>query len=155
VKRDKLDKKAEAGIFIGYSTTSKAYRVFQPQTGKILISRDVHFAEDKQWSWEKDKQNQFFDLSLIKDEHIDDPAVRGTRLLSDIYEKCNVAVLEPENFAEAKMDPKWIDAMQEELNMIENGSKNVIGVKWVFRTKLNADGSINKHKARLVVKGYA
>lgn len=33
--------------------------------------------------------------------------------------------------------------------------KNVISVKWVFRTKLNADGSINKHKARLVVKGYA
>lgn len=27
-----------------------------------------------------------------------------------------------------------------------------IGVKWVFRTKLNADSSINKHKARLVVK---
>ena len=25
----------------------------------------------------------------------------------------------------------------------------------MFRTKLNADGSINKHKARLVVKGYA
>ena len=24
-----------------------------------------------------------------------------------------------------------------------------------YRTKLNADGSINKHKARLVVKGYA
>ena len=46
VKRDKLDKKAEVGIFIGYSTTSKAYIVFQPQTGKILIGRDVHFAED-------------------------------------------------------------------------------------------------------------
>ena len=25
----------------------------------------------------------------------------------------------------------------------------------MFRTKLNADGSINKHKAKLVVKGYA
>lgn len=33
--------------------------------------------------------------------------------------------------------------------------KNVIGVKWVFRTKINADGSINKHKARLAEKRYA
>ena len=33
--------------------------------------------------------------------------------------------------------------------------RKVIGVKWVFRTKLNADCSINKHKAKLVVKGYA
>ncbi|KAE8691461.1 transcription factor TCP14-like [Hibiscus syriacus] len=33
--------------------------------------------------------------------------------------------------------------------------RKVIGVKWVFRTKFNADGSINKHKARLLVKGYA
>ena len=33
--------------------------------------------------------------------------------------------------------------------------KKVIGVKWVFRTKINVDGSINKHKTRLVVKEYA
>jgi len=33
--------------------------------------------------------------------------------------------------------------------------KKPIGVKWVYRTKLNVDGTINKHKARLVVKGYA
>ena len=33
--------------------------------------------------------------------------------------------------------------------------RKVIGMKWIYRTKLNVDNSINKHKARLVVKGYA
>lgn len=30
-----------------------------------------------------------------------------------------------------------------------------IGVKWVFRTKLNENGDVEKYKARLVAKGYA
>lgn len=34
-------------------------------------------------------------------------------------------------------------------------NRKVIGVKWVYKTKINPDGSINKHKARLVMKGYA
>lgn len=33
--------------------------------------------------------------------------------------------------------------------------KKPIGVKWVYRTKFHPDGSMNKYKARLVVKGYA
>jgi hypothetical protein len=55
--------------------------------------------------------------------------------------------------------------MQEEISMIEKNctwelvdkplGKNIIGVKWIFRTKLNADSTINKHKARLVINGYA
>ena len=55
--------------------------------------------------------------------------------------------------------------MQEEMKMIKKNEtwqlverpKNhkVIRVKRVFKTKLNPNGSICKHKARLVVKGYA
>ncbi|KAI5317552.1 hypothetical protein L3X38_037259 [Prunus dulcis] len=33
--------------------------------------------------------------------------------------------------------------------------KPVIGVKWVFKTMLNLDGIVQKHKAGLVAKGYA
>ena len=48
MKRDKLDKKVEVGIFVGYSTLSKAYRVFQPHTSRVIVSRDVHFARNEQ-----------------------------------------------------------------------------------------------------------
>ena len=33
------------------------------------------------------------------------------------------------------------------------GSKP-LGYKWIFKKKMKADGSIDKYKARLVVKGY-
>lgn len=32
--------------------------------------------------------------------------------------------------------------------------RDVIGVKWIFKTKFNQDGSIQKHKARLVARGF-
>lgn len=39
------------------------------------------------------------------------------------------------------------------VDKLEN--RKIIGVEWVFRTKLNADCSINKYKAKPIVKGYA
>ena len=107
------------------------------------------------------KKNQNFEFL---DENIGDIPIRGTKSLYDVYQMCNVAVFELAGFNEAVEDKKWRVAMQEELNMIEKNNtwelvdrpthKKAIGVKWVYRTKLNSDGSVNKHKARLVVKDY-
>ncbi|KAG8482655.1 hypothetical protein CXB51_024461 [Gossypium anomalum] len=67
--------------------------------------------------------------------------------------------------SEAWMGKKpWI-AMKEEMHAIKINStwelvdvpegKIVVGLKWVFRTKYNAGGNIQKHKAQLVAKGYS
>eukprot|EP00253_Pinus_taeda_P018634 PITA_18634 len=68
------------------------------------------------------------------------------------------------HFEDAIKDKKWIEAMDEEMNAIERNKtwdlvelpkgKKVIGVKWVYKTKCNAEGKIERHKARLVVKWY-
>jgi hypothetical protein len=41
MKRDKLDKKVEAEILIGYSSISKVYKIFLPQRNNVIISMDV------------------------------------------------------------------------------------------------------------------
>ena len=56
VKRDKLDKKVEPGIFVGYSSISKACRIYLPQSNKVIISRDVQFFQLDNWSWDNDKK---------------------------------------------------------------------------------------------------
>ena len=33
--------------------------------------------------------------------------------------------------------------------------RDVIGLKWIYKTKYNEDGLIQKHKAHSVAKGYA
>jgi len=59
---------------------------------------------------------------------------------------------------------KWLDAMKDKLkSMTQNcvwdlvelpeGCKRV-GCKWVFKTKRDSHGNVERYKARLVVKGF-
>ena len=47
--RSKLDDKAVKTIFIGYK--HRGYKLYNPMTKKVIISRDVTFAEDEEWQW--------------------------------------------------------------------------------------------------------
>ena len=78
---------------------------------------------------------------------------------------------EPCTYQEAISSPEaphWREAIKKELDSIDrNGTWEIIprnelpkgrqpiDSKWVFKRKLNPDGTIEKYKARLVAKGYA
>nr|GFD06111.1 ribonuclease H-like domain, reverse transcriptase, RNA-dependent DNA polymerase [Tanacetum cinerariifolium] len=97
---------------------------------------------------------------------------RGFKKLTDIYQntqevETNTLLLteeEPRNYKEASTDEKWIEAMEIELDSINKNNtwtlttlppdQKAIGLKWVFKTKKDAEGKIIKYKARLVAKGY-
>ncbi|KAI5334414.1 hypothetical protein L3X38_024547 [Prunus dulcis] len=94
-----------------------------------------------------------------------DHTPRKYKSISEIYEKCNMCIIEPESFEEAAKDDSWKKAMEDEILMINKyntwelmnrpSNKPIIGVKWVYKTKLNLDGSVQKNKAWLVAKGYS
>jgi hypothetical protein len=50
VHRKKLDNKCTRCVLLGVSEDSKAYKLYNPVDEKIIISRDVVFEEDKEWS---------------------------------------------------------------------------------------------------------
>lgn len=55
-KRKKLDDKGEKCIFSGYDKRSKAYRLYNPLTKKLIISRDVEFDESDYWRWSEEER---------------------------------------------------------------------------------------------------
>ncbi|PKU84004.1 Retrovirus-related Pol polyprotein from transposon TNT 1-94 [Dendrobium catenatum] len=70
----------------------------------------------------------------------------------------------PSCFSEAVKHEVWRKAMSLEFEALQQQGTwvlvpsspglNVLGNKWIFRTKYNSDGSLARYKARLVAKGF-
>ena len=85
-----------------------------------------------------------------------------------VQEPVGEAPHEPSTFEEAMASPQrdeWIKAMDAEYQaLLENGTweiddlppdRKVVGCKWVFKIKLDANGQIARYKARLVAQGFS
>jgi hypothetical protein len=73
--------------------------------------------------------------------------------------------VEPTCFEQAVGNPKWDNAMDEEMATLDANAtweltalskdKKTIGCKWVYKVKHNVDGFVSRYKEKLVAKGYA
>ena len=48
----KLSDRSVPGVFLGYETGTKGYRVYDPVKDKLMVSRDIIFDEQTAWNWE-------------------------------------------------------------------------------------------------------
>ena len=71
---------------------------------------------------------------------------------------------DPLTFEEVVEDEVSTEAMDEEIECIEKNQtselvdvpkdKDVINFKWIYKTKQDFDGNVQKHKARMVARGF-
>ncbi|XP_022679612.1 uncharacterized protein LOC111256233 [Setaria italica] len=50
----KLDDRSTTMVMIGYEPGTKAYRLYNPATDRVHVSRDVVFQEGRAWKWDED-----------------------------------------------------------------------------------------------------
>ena len=181
-ERKKLDPKSRKCIFMGYGTTTKGYRLYDPLKQKVIYSRDVMFNELKcglEESTQREPQ-KYVHLECTDDplEMADPPEPlpespqpwrhsERERKQTEFYgHRCNVTdITEPTSVNEAQADHRWADAMRHEIDSLDDNNvwelvelpagRKTVGSKWVFKLKKNADGSIERCKARLVAQGYS
>ncbi|WVZ00786.1 hypothetical protein V8G54_026855 [Vigna mungo] len=102
------------------------------------------------------RPSRFLEYEMYSDAGVDEEG--------DIIHLALMAGSEPLNSDDALSQPLWREAMMEELRSTKKNKtrklvdlppeKQCIGAKWVFKTKLNPDGTVSKHNARLVARGF-
>ena len=108
------------------------------------------------------------EIALRRSERQKRPAISSDYVVYSLEHECELSIDEdPVSFRQAMESvnsEKWLNAMKEELKSMDDnkvwdlvelpkGSKRV-GCKWVFKTKRDSKGNVERYKARLVAKGF-
>lgn len=176
--RKKLDPKSRKMIFVGYDSDSTNYRLFNPISKKIQISRNVVFnenqnlitnSEESEIEIPLEEENYDFELDSVQDINHQYNLRPRSEIKAPIRHRVNLAQLVvPETYNEALNSPQaaeWNEAIQEELDALHKNNtwklcdlpqdKSCVGSKWVFKIKYLSNGDVERFKARLCAKGYS
>ncbi|CAI5527803.1 unnamed protein product [Closterium sp. Naga37s-1] len=110
------------------------------------------------------------DVQEVVPQHRHDSTVTGMQLLGlHAATSTTPHIIEPKNPRQALTGPhskEWCEAMDAEIRALESRDtwvlvdraavkgRRILSGKWVFRVKTAADGTIERFKARWVVRGY-
>lgn len=153
------------------------------QNAKVFYSRDVIFSEsdhavEKEPDASEDdivKRNVEFDcLEPYSEDSAEQDIQRSTRVRKppDYYGEwvtlTNNQTTEPKTVKEVYSSPdkeKWKEAMKKEMESLYANNvwdlvelpkdRKAVGSKWVFKVKVDTDGTFERHKARLVAQGFS
>nr|GEX54536.1 hypothetical protein [Tanacetum cinerariifolium] len=150
-KRTKLDAKSFICILTGVSEESKAYRLIDPHTLKVIVSKDVVFEEHRSWNWNQAENKEDGQEIVVQDES-------SSPMIAESAAGPSIPAFVEGRTQRVRIPPTYLSdyfvGNEEELELDDDEGAKCIGVKWVFKTKLNERGEIEKHKVRLVARGY-
>lgn len=78
VRTTKLSDRSKMVIHLGNEPGTKAYRLYDPESNRIQVSRDVIFEEEKTWTWDKQSNmssDQAMTFTLVNATQFDEGTV--------------------------------------------------------------------------------
>lgn len=125
------------------------------EKGKVTRHNFLALIQQPQEEVQEVREDPIMSLLLI--QQLDSSSTftpRWVRSLVNMYETWNMQCLSFECYKEATKQEVWIKAMEEDIKIIESNNylelihclyvKYVIGLKWVYKTKLTPGGTIQK-----------